>query len=236
MWDHHDYWVAANRPDTVDTSTLTLRPEDNAIRDFLPGQFVTITTAGANEVPVMISGDPAVDDGTLQLTVQGLLRNAQLGAAADIRGPFGTAWDLDTAAGTDLVLAATDMGLAVLRPALLRALRHRNRYRRITLIIGARTPDHLLYKDELDALAGNTDTNVVVTVEQPDATWCGRVGHITDHLCELEIVPERTTAMLCGPESMIGLGTTILLERGVPVEQIQLATPFPSQHSHPTAA
>jgi NAD(P)H-flavin reductase len=235
MRDHHSYWVAANRPDTVDTSTLTLRPEDEAIPDFLPGQFVTIKMTGAGEMPVPISGDPAVDDGTLQLTVQGPLRDARLGAAADVRGPFGIAWDLDAAAHTDLVLAATDMGLALLRPALLQALRHRGRYRRITLIAGAVTPDHLLYKDELDALACSTGTEVIVTVEQPDVTWHGRVGPVTDYQAKLRI-PERTTAMLCGPEPVLRLGTKMLLERGVPVERIQLATPFLYQQRHPAVA
>ena len=67
-----------------------------------------------------------------------------------MRGPFGTGWDVASAAGRDIVIVAGGIGLAPLRPVLLTALADRSRYGRIVLLVGARTPADLLYPDELE--------------------------------------------------------------------------------------
>ncbi len=223
------YWVAGNRTDTHDTATLTLRPEDEAIPEFLPGQFTMLYVFGVGEIPVSVSGDPAQRNGILVQTIRGVgavseaLRTASNGTAVGVRGPFGRGWDLDSAQGNDLVLVAGGIGLAPLRPALLHALRHRSRYRRITVVAGARTPGDLLYLDELDALACNTGTDVIVTVDRPAPGWSGRVGLVTEPLAALRLDPRRTTAMLCGPEPMMRFSAQVLLDHGVAAQNIQLS-------------
>ncbi|MFD1050848.1 hypothetical protein ACFQ1S_37610, partial [Kibdelosporangium lantanae] len=95
-WVPLRYWVASNRTDTHDTVTLTLRPEDVAIPEFLPGQFTMLYVFGVGEIPVSISGDPADDNGTLVHTVRDVgavskaLRLARNGMTVGVRGPFGT--------------------------------------------------------------------------------------------------------------------------------------------------
>lgn len=68
------------------------------------------------------------------------LHDAPPGTVVGVRGPFGTSWDLGSAAGRDLVIVAGGVGLAPLRPVVLGALAERARYGRIVLIAGARTP------------------------------------------------------------------------------------------------
>src|SRR5262249_51183847 len=51
LWLPVPYWVAANREETADTVTLTLRPEGLPIREFLPGQFTMLYVFGVGEVP-----------------------------------------------------------------------------------------------------------------------------------------------------------------------------------------
>ena len=68
-----------------------------------------------------------------------------------VRGPFGRAWDLPAAGGADLVIVAGGIGLAPLRPVVRHAVANRARYRRVAVLIGARTPEDLLYPDEYDA-------------------------------------------------------------------------------------
>lgn len=227
QWTPLRYWVAHNHTDTHDTVTVTLRAEDEAIPPFLPGQFTMLYVYGVGEIPVSISGDPTHDNDTLVQTIRGVgavseaLRHARNGTTIGVRGPYGTGWDLDSA--DDLLLVAGGIGLAPLRPALLHALRYRRRYRRITLVAGARTPDDLLYTDELDAIARNTDTEIIVTVDRADTTWPGRVGLVTTPLATLHLDPERTTAMLCGPEPMMRFSAKALLDRGVPAQRIQLS-------------
>lgn len=228
-WVPQRYWVAANNTDTADTSTLTMRAEDDAIPSFLPGQFTMLYVFGIGEIPVSISGDAAHEDGVLVQTVRDVgavshaLRHAPRGTTIGVRGPFGTGWNADAAAGGDLVLVAGGIGLAPLRPTLLHALRYRSRYRRITLIAGAKTPSELLYTTELDAIAVNTGIEVVVTVDRPDQDWHGQVGLVTKPLAEVRLDPGRTTAMLCGPEPMMRFSAELLIDRGVPADRIQVS-------------
>lgn len=228
-WVPLRYWVAGNRTDTADTSTLTMRAEDDAIPRFRPGQFTMLYVFGVGEIPVSISGDAAHDDELLVHTVRDVgavshaLRHAKRGTTIGVRGPFGAGWDLDAAAGTDLVLVAGGIGLAPLRPALLHALRYRRRYRRITLIVGAKTPSELLYTPELAAIAANTGIDVVVTVDRPDQDWHGHVGLVTQPLAKVRLDPGHTTAMLCGPEPMMRFSADLLIDRGVAADRIQVS-------------
>ena len=129
-WTPLRYWVVANRTETSDTATLTLRAEDLPIREFLPGQFTMLSVFGVGEVPISISGDPAADDGTLVHTIRAVgavsraLQQATAGTVVGVRGPFGAGWDLGSPAGADLVLVAGGIGLAPLRPALLLRTMH----------------------------------------------------------------------------------------------------------------
>lgn len=221
--------MAANHAETADTATLILRPEEVPIQEFLPGQFTMLSVYGIGEVPISISGDPADDNGLLVHTIRDVgavsraLRHAKRGTIVGVRGPFGTGWNLDLPAGTDLVLVAGGIGLAPLRPALLLALRHRRRFGRLVVVVGAKTPAELLFTDELAALAERIDVELVVTVDRPSEGWLGRVGLVTKPLAELTLSPGRTAALLCGPEAMMRFSAKGLVERGVAAERIQVS-------------
>ena len=63
------------------------------------------------------------------------------GAVLGLRGPFGNVWPVDAAAGGDVVVVAGGIGLAPLRPVVLRRARRAARdYGAVTLLYGARTP------------------------------------------------------------------------------------------------
>ena len=95
-----------------------------------------------------------------------------------VRGPFGTSWDIASAAGRDLVIVAGGVGLAPLRPVVLGALASRGRYGRVVLIAGARTPAEFLFRGELDAWAvRHNDLEVELTIDQP-ADGLGRPGRV----------------------------------------------------------
>src|SRR5690606_18484176 len=63
-----------------------------------------------------------------------------------VRGPFGTPWDLELD-GRDVVIAAGGLGVAPLRAAIYEILRHRDRFGQVVAVIGARSPELLLYAD-----------------------------------------------------------------------------------------
>ncbi len=151
------------------------------------------------------------------------LHDARVGAAVGVRGPFGTSWDLESAEGHDLLIAAGGIGLAPLRPVVLGALAHRQRYGRIMVVAGARGPQEFLFRTELSAWAARDDLNVTLTADQPARGWTGRVGFVTEPLTGLQLDPWRTIAFLCGPEPMMRICANVLLRHGLPPEQIRLS-------------
>lgn len=221
--------VVRTRRDTHDTVTLTLAPvEPDAPVKFAPGQFNMLYAFGVGEVPVSVSGDPD-EPGRLVHTIRAVgavsaaLCRLKRGEVVGVRGPFGTAWPVETARGGDLVFMAGGIGLAPLRPAFVQALAHRREYGRVILVHGARTPADLLYPRELEHWRGQFDISVRVTVDRGDSEWLGPVGVVTRMLATVEFDPARATAMVCGPELMMKFSALELEKRGVPAEQVYLS-------------
>ncbi|MEU5127921.1 FAD/NAD(P)-binding protein [Streptomyces mobaraensis] len=217
------YRVVANRPETTDTRTIELRPAGEALPDFAPGRFAMLYAFGVGEIPVSVAG---LRDGTLTHTIRGVgavsraLCAARPGTEVGVRGPFGTGWDLPAAAGRDLLVVAGGIGLAPLRPLVHAALAAPRAYGRLNVLIGARTPEDLLYRDELPGWARPYRG---VTVDRPAPAWTGRVGVVTSLLDEAEFTPATTTAFVCGPEVMIRATARELLHRGVPARHIRVS-------------
>jgi NAD(P)H-flavin reductase len=223
------YRVASRTAETHDSVTLALEPAGPSLPPFRPGQFTMLAMPGIGEVAISVSGDPAAGDGRLVHTVRAVgavtraLCEAPPGRVIGVRGPFGTTWDLPSAAGRDLVLVAGGVGLAPLRPALLGALAARDSYRRVCLVAGARRPTEFLFRRELAAWSGRRDLEVELTVDQPASGWDGQVGFVTEPLARLRLDTSRTTAFLCGPEAMIRFSAQVLLRRGVPAADIRVS-------------
>jgi NAD(P)H-flavin reductase len=222
------YRVAVIRSETADTFTLALTPPEGVAAPlFAPGQFNMLYRFGVGEVPISISGDP--DGGPLLHTIRavggvtGAMSGLEPGDALGVRGPYGRPWPAEAAVGGDALVIAGGIGLAPLRPLLYQLLAHRERYRRLILLYGARTPDDLLYRDELERWRAGGRLEVAVTVDQADSAWSGRVGVVTPLIAEAEIDPERTTAFVCGPEVMMRFAARELLACGVAEGAIQLS-------------
>ena len=223
------YLVAGRAAETHDCATLRLEPAGDSLPPFQPGQFTMLALPGIGEIAISISGDPAGQDGSLTHTIRAVgavstaLHNAPLGALLGVRGPFGTTWDLPSAAGRDLVIVAGGVGLAPLRPVVLGALAGRGSYRSVCLIAGARTPAEFLFRGELAAWSRRPDIEVELTIDQPAAGWDGQVGFVTEPLARLPVDPARTTAFLCGPEPMLRFAAEVLLRKGVAAGDIRVS-------------
>jgi NAD(P)H-flavin reductase len=213
------------RRDLADTATLFLEPERAAPIGFLPGQFNMLYVFGQGEVPVSISGDPGAA-GPLEHTVRAVgpvtaaLVAARPGDRIGVRGPYGTGWPLDEAAGRDLVVVAGGIGLAPLRPAIRTVLRDRGRFGRFVLLYGARTPGDILFRRQIERWSGRPDAAVAVTVDRATADWHGHVGVVTKLIGSAAIDPPRTIALVCGPETMMRFATAALDAKGVAAERI----------------
>jgi anaerobic sulfite reductase subunit B len=224
------YVVAARRAETYDTVTLMLRPAGVPIEPPRPGQFTMLYVYGVGEVPVSVSGFRPGGSGG-QVLVQtirsvGAVTRALCAAAPGdmigVRGPFGTDWQLHGADGRDVLVVAGGIGLAPLRPVLLTALAERARYDRVVLLIGARSPDDLIFTRELETWR-RREADVRVTVDHGTAGWTGQVGLVTRLIDDAIEDPADTAAFVCGPEVMMRLCSEALVNRGVPAADIRVS-------------
>ncbi len=219
--------VLSRRRDTVDTWTLELAPRSGRPLHFAPGQFTMLSAGGVGEVPISISGDPERAEQLLHtVRVVGLSTEAicaaQPGRVLGVRGPFGTAWPVEAAEGSDVLITAGGIGLPPLRPAILRMLDRRERYGRLVLLYGGRTPDQLLYPEDLADWEGR-GLEVFVTVDSAGPEWLGHVGVVTRLVRRAALDPVRTVAMMCGPEVMMRFSIATLRELGIAPERIYVS-------------
>lgn len=220
------YVVRGRRRDTADTVTLDLAPVTGEPLGFSPGQFNMLFAFGVGEVPISVSGRSA---GGLLHTVRAVgavstaLCDMGEGAAVGVRGPYGRGWDLEQATGLDVLIVAGGVGLAPLRQAIHQVLRERERFRRIVIIVGARSEDLLLYVDELAEWGARPDVELRVTVDHAGVDWRGHVGVVTELLPEAELDATRTAALLCGPEVMMRLTAVALVDAGIAAARIQVS-------------
>jgi NAD(P)H-flavin reductase len=120
-------------------------------------------------------------------------------------------------------MVAGGLGLAPLRPAVYHAIQHRSDYRRVFLLVGARTPPDLLFRRELERWQKHADLTVRVTVDHASTDWKGHVGVVPALLSDIHISADNTVAFVCGPEVMMRFTVRELGRRGVADDRIYLS-------------
>jgi NAD(P)H-flavin reductase len=194
---------------------------------FLPGQFAMLYAFGIGEAAISFSGDPGHED-DIEFTIRGsgattkALISLEPGEALGFRGPFGNHWPVDQLIEKDVVLIAGGLGLAPLRPVILKALSDQRCRNRIILIYGARSPDLILYKEEL-AQWVQRGLELHVTVDYIDETWDGDVGVVTALIPYADINVNNSVVFICGPEVMMRFCASALMDIGISVKRIWLS-------------
>lgn len=231
----HPYRVVKRRVETYDTVTIELEHSPAApagpLPEFAPGQFAMLTAYGIGEVPISLSGVVSSGDGRPPRLVHTLravgavtraLHGTRPGGVVGVRGPYGTTWDVPSAAGRDVLVVAGGIGLAPLRPVVRAVVADRARFRRAALLVGARTPADLLYTDELGQWRDH-GVEVAVTVDRPADGWTGHVGVVTTLLPSAGVDPAGSVAFVCGPEVMMRLTARALVAAGVAPRRVRVS-------------
>jgi len=222
------YVVTRTNQDTRDTYTLAFEPLEGDPLTFEAGQFTMLHAFGVGEAPISISGDPT-RPGPLWHTIRNVgsvtaaLATAPPGTVVGVRGPFGTGWEITDGRGGDVVVVAGGIGLAPLRPAILQLVAERDRYERVVLLYGARTPEDILFGDDLFRWAKQHDVVIEVTVDNGQHAWRGRVGLVTQLVARAGFDPWHCLALVCGPEVMMRYAAQALADRGVAPDRIRLS-------------
>jgi NAD(P)H-flavin reductase len=221
--------LAAVVEETPTIKTFFVEPQRPV--PFEAGQFIEMTLPGCGEAPFTPSSSPAETE-RMELTVMRvgriteMLHGLDAGAEIGIRGPLGQPYPLDVFCGREVLIVGGGVGLAPLRSLLFALLRHPDRYRRVVLRYGARTPADIVYRRVLtEEWSNDPNLDVLVTVDESADGWTGRTGVVTTILepdC-LTCDPDNGVAVVCGPPVMMKFATLKLLDLGYAPGNIYLS-------------
>jgi ferredoxin-NADP reductase len=226
--------VTAIRPETPQTKSFTLRlPKWMAHR---PGQHYDVRLTAPDgyrtERSYSIASAPELV-GQIELTVERIADGEVSpymhdvlvpGDQLEVRGPVGGYFVWEVALGGPLLLVAGGSGVVPLMAmARHRAAQHAKVPARI--LYSSRTPDDVIYKDELDRLAGSDGAfEVFLTfTRQAPAGWTGYRRRIDAAMLSEVIRPfdRQARVYVCGPTLLVEAVANTLVQMELPTEQIR---------------
>ena len=149
------------------------------------------------------------------------LHQIEIGQKLGLRGPYGNGFPIDASRGKDMLFIAGGIGLAPLRSFIKHCFANRADYGKITIIYGSRSYNDLCFKKELfEEWPKQPDTEVNVTIDNPEEAWQGHVGFVPAYVEELAPDPAGTVSVTCGPPIMIKFALQSLQKLGFKDEQI----------------
>jgi len=191
---------------------------------YSPGQFFMVSLWGVGEVPISIASLQERKD-TIEFCIRkagfvtGAIHSLKEGETLWLRGPYGNGFSTDSVLGRDVVVVAGGIGIVPLRPIIQWFIKKRTDVKSVTLLYGSRTPDDVVFTDEVEEWRKG-GIKVVVTVDRGRSGWTGNVGLVTTLWHEARINYKESVAFICGPEIMIRAAMQDLFFFGMPDESI----------------
>ena len=215
--------------ETPDIKTYTIRPDEPI--PFKAGQFVELAVPGIGEAPFTPSSSPKISD-RMEITIMRTgrvtdwLDTMKVGGEVGLRGPMGRAYPIEDFHGREILIVGGGCGVGPLRSLLLALVEDLDKYARIIVRYGARTPDSIVFRDaQMHGWNQGGALDVMLTVDEGNPGWDGHVGMITSIMTEdyLDCHAIDGIAVMCGPPVMMKYGTETLLARGYRPENIYLS-------------
>lgn len=171
-----------------------------------PGQFVELSVLGVGEGPFSLPSSPT-RSGVVQLAIRraGVLTNflfdhLREGDEVGLRGPLGNGFPVERFVDQDVLLVAGGLGMVPVRGLLQYLIDLREHFGRVILLYGSRSPEQVLFRDELETYGRRRDAEILLTVDSTNGRpWEGSVGVVTELLADIELDVARTFAAACGP-------------------------------------
>jgi ferredoxin-NADP reductase len=226
--------VIAIRPETRQTKSFTLAlPKWMAHR---AGQHYDVRLTAPDGYQTQRSysiASPPERVGELELTVERIpdgevspyLHDVlEVGDQLEVRGPIGGYFVWEVAQGGPLLLVAGGSGVVPLMAMLRhRAAQHATLPARI--LYSSRTADDVIYRDELDGLAGadRAFEPFYTFTRQPPVGWTGYRRRIDLTMLAEVIKPfdRRARVYVCGPTLLVEAVANALVQMELPIEQIR---------------
>lgn len=186
---------------------------------FEPGQYVRIQPEGTQISRSYSMANPpgsnllefyirVVPDGAFSHW----LLNTQAGDKVSLSAPHGTFFLRDEARPRLFVAGGSGMAPFL---SMLRAMKGQAQSVPTTVLIGARTPEHLFALDELQSLRSDIPQLQVKFVLEEGECPDSHAGYPTDLICRLGL-DAATRVYLCGPPPMVEAGRVAAQEAGMP--------------------
>lgn len=212
--------------ETPTIKTFVLKPKE--LIGFKTGQFVELTLPGVGEAPFTPSSDPNIKE-KMELTIMNagrltqFLHNVSKDTILGIRGPYGNGYPIEEFKNKEILIVGGGVGLAPLRSLILDLFSKIENYKKILLCYGARSPQDILYKDQIPQWKKKEKIEVRLTVDVGDQSWKENVGLVTSILKDLPLDLKNSVCCVCGPAVMMKFTTLKLLDLGFKSNQIYLS-------------
>ncbi|GAB4253670.1 MAG: FAD/NAD(P)-binding protein [Thermoleophilia bacterium] len=197
--------------ETPNIKSFRVRFDDEEVMknfSFAPGQVGQLGIFGVGEATFAINSSTSEKD-YLQFSVMKAgevtraLHELNVGDKVGVRAPLGCGFPVEAWKGKKILYIMGGIGSAALRATINYTLERRSDYDEITILYGARSPEDLTYKYNIEEWEARDDINAVITVDREFPGWDKRVGFVPAVLEELAPNPANTIAITCGPPIMI---------------------------------
>ncbi len=204
--------------ETENTFSLQLLTEGDGF-SFKPGQFNMLGLPGIGEAPFSFSWIDEQNRTFIQTireagNVVDALSKLKKGQKVHIRGPYGTGWPLEKVDGKNVIIVVGGIGMAPLRPVVHYCIQNKSRMGKICLLYGARTPEDMLFKDDLKNWSDQI--NVLLSADEINQQIELKVheGLVTGLFDQLDVSLPETVTFTCGPQIMMKFVAAQLIFEG----------------------
>ncbi|MCL2333144.1 MAG: FAD/NAD(P)-binding protein [Actinomycetia bacterium] len=195
---------------------------------FHSGQFIELSIFGVGEAPISISSAPS-KQGFIELciresgSVTSAMHHMRCGDVVGLRGPFGRGFPFEEMKHHDVLLVAGGLGIAPLKSLINHIHDERHAFGKVTILLGARNPSEILFRQEFDMWKHREDFDLMMTVDEPDEGWDGDVGLVTRLFDRIEVDPTNTYGAICGPPIMYRFVVEEMRKKQLDVDRIYVS-------------
>lgn len=186
-----------------------------------PGQFFEVSIPKYGEAPISVSG---IGENYVDLTIRRVGRvtdevfERYEGQSLLLRGPFGNGFDVTLYENGEVIVIAGGTGVSPVR-GVISALADTEDAKDKHVIVGFRSPDDMLFRDDLENWEKKLD--LILTVDGAPEGYTGNIGLVTKYIPDVPIRDIKAAqAVVVGPPPMMRFSVKGLLEKGFREENI----------------
>lgn len=189
--------------------------------EFIPGQWISVSEIVREKKATRAYSLASAPSGNrfelcLNRVKEGLfspwLFKLEPGQSVSIKGPLGSFTPRQPF--RDSVLVATGTGIAPFR-SFLQSETVRESGCEVTLLLGSRYEESLLYREEFEQLdRDRPNFRFMPTITRPSASWSGATGRVQAHLDEVLRGRTDLDVYVCGLRAMVDEVRSLLAARG----------------------